>query len=102
MPEPQTVLAQLERIEGEMKRIGMWQEQPLEPEQYDFRAAFAADSMSFAQWLQFILIPNVKKASTSGKFPSESHVVAQAVREFDGMDEASVLISLLAEFDNLF
>jgi uncharacterized protein YqcC (DUF446 family) len=102
MPDTQTVLVQLERIGNEMKRLGLWQRHPLEPGQYDFHAAFAADSMSFAQWLQFIFIPNVKSASTSGIFPSESHVAAQAVREFDGMDKASVLISLLAEFDNLF
>jgi uncharacterized protein YqcC (DUF446 family) len=102
MPDPQTILAQLERIEDEMKCLGLWQQHPLEPGQYDFHAAFAADTMSFAQWLQFIFIPNVKGASANGKFPSESHVAAQAIREFDGIDEASALISLLADFDSLF
>lgn len=102
MPDPQTVSSKLEQIEAEMRRIGIWQSDPLLPEQYDFRAAFAADSLSFAQWLQFIFIPNVKSATASGKFPFESHVAAQAVREFGGMDKASALISLLDEFDKLF
>lgn len=55
-PIPSSVLMQLERIEAEMRRIGMWQQIPLAPDQYDFRAAFAMDTMSFPQWLQFIWV----------------------------------------------
>lgn len=102
MPDQMIVLSKLEQIESEMLRIGMWQEKPLELDQYDFRAAFAGDTMTFSQWLQFILIPNVKSAAASGKFPASSQVGAQAVREFDGVDEASRLMSLLSEFDALF
>ena len=102
MPDQKTVLSKLEQIESEMLRIGMWQDKPLDPEQYDFRAAFAGDTMTFSQWLQFIFIPNVRSAAASGKFPASSQVGVQAVREFDGVDEASGLIILLAEFDALF
>lgn len=102
MPDQKTVVSKLEQIESEMRRTGLWQETPLEPEQYDFRAAFAGDTMTFAQWLQFIFIPNVRSAAASGKFPASSHVSAQAIREFDGMDQAPQLITLLSEFDALF
>jgi dTDP-4-dehydrorhamnose 3,5-epimerase len=102
MPNPQQVLLKLEQIEAEMRHIHLWQDNPLEAEQYDFRAAFAGDTMSFPQWLQFIFIPNVKRAAESGKFPSSSQVSVRAVREFDGMDEASKLIDLLSAFDALF
>jgi uncharacterized protein YqcC (DUF446 family) len=102
MPDTQKVLSKLEQVEAEMRRIHLWQENPLEAEQYDFRAAFAADTMSFPQWLQFIFIPNVKRAAESGNFPSSSQVSVRAVREFDGMDEASKLIDLLSAFDALF
>ena len=101
-PTPSSVLAQLEHIEAGMKRIGLWQEGPLEPEQYDFRAAFAGDTMSFAQWLQFIFIPNVRAAAGQNKFPAASHVGAKAVREFDTVPDAAQLVTLLAEFDALF
>lgn len=101
-PSPSSVLTQLERIEAEMRRIGMWQTHPLEAEQYDFRAAFAMDTMSFSQWLQFIFMPNVRAAARSNKFPAESHVAAQALREFDTVPEASQLVKLLADFDALF
>ena len=50
-------------------------ERPLEPEQYDFRAAFARDTLSFAQELQFI--PNVRGAVDTNQFPSAWHVGAQ-------------------------
>lgn len=101
MPDPQKVLEKLVLVEAEMRKIGLWQSEPLEPDQYDFRAAFAMDTMTFSQWLQFIFIPNVKIAAENGKFPSSSQVAAQAVREFDGMDEASNLVAILSEFDAL-
>jgi uncharacterized protein YqcC (DUF446 family) len=102
MPETRAVLAKLEQIETEMKRVGLWQEHPLQAEQYDFNAAFAGDTMSFSQWLQFIFIPSVKRAAAHEDFPSQSQVGIKAVREFDGMEVASRLIQLLSEFDGLF
>jgi len=98
----ESILVQLGRIQAEMQHVGMWQAEPLEPEQYDFRAAFAMDTMSFTQWLQFIFIPNVRVAAGKNQFPSESHVGAQAVREFDTVPEAARLVILLSEFDSLF
>lgn len=54
-------------------------------------------------WLQFIFIPRVKRIIVErGEFPASSSVGAQAVREFDGVPEASKLISLLCEFDAMF
>jgi len=89
-------------IEAELHRIGYWQDQPLRPEQMEFHKAFAMDTMSYSQWLQFIFIPRVREAIASGDFPSGSEVGAQAVREFDGDYKASGLVSLLSEFDALF
>jgi hypothetical protein len=37
-----------------------------------------------------------------GKFPSESNVGIQGIREFDGDDKAANLVTLLCEFDALF
>jgi uncharacterized protein YqcC (DUF446 family) len=101
-PNPSFVLIQLERIEAEIRRIGLWQQEPLAPEQYLFRAAFAMDTMSFSQWLQFIFIPNVRAAARKNRFPAESHVAAQALREFDTVPQASQLVKLLSDFDALF
>lgn len=90
-------------IEAEMKRIGWWREEPLPPEMYDFTQAFAMDTMPYVYWLQFILIPRVHAIiAEHGQFPPESSVGTQAIREFDGQDEAAGLVHLLCEFDALF
>ena len=91
-----------DRIEAEMRRIGFWQNEPLRPEQMEFTQAFAMDTMTYAQWLQFVFLPRVREAAAANQFPSGSSVGTQAVREFDGSPEAGDLITLLAEFDALF
>src|SRR5215470_6102846 len=87
-----------DQIEAEMHRIGMWQSEPLRPEQLEFTQAFAMDTMTFAQWLQFIFLVRVREAVASNEFPSGSSVGAQAVREFDGDPDADRLVTLLSEF----
>jgi len=101
-PDPRRVAEYANRIEAEMRRIGMWQETPLRPEQWQFTQAFAMDTMAFPQWLQFIFLPRVREAISTNRFPRSSSVGAQAIREFDGLPEASELVTLLAEFDGLF
>lgn len=103
-PGHSAVAAKLDEIEAEMRRIGMWQEQPLRPEQYSFTRAFGGDTMAFDQWLQFIFIPRVREiVAARGAFPPYSEVAAQAAREFDThpLDTAR-LQTLLYEFDRLF
>lgn len=103
-PDYPAVAAKLDEIEAEMRRIGMWQEQPLRPEQYSSRLAFGMDTMAFDQWLQFVLVPRVRDIiSARGAFPPFSEVAAQAVREFDTHPlDTSRLQTLLHEFDRLF
>jgi uncharacterized protein YqcC (DUF446 family) len=96
------VHAMLEKIEAEMRKIGFWQSTPLEPAQYQFREAFAADTMSYGQWLQFVFIPRVRGIiDEHGEFPAQSMVGVQAMREFDGLQEADQLVHLLHAFDAL-
>ena len=98
----QAVVRYADRIEAEMRSIGFWQNEPLRPEQMEFTQAFALDTMTYAQWLQFVFLPRVREAAAANQFPSGSGVGTQAVREFDGSPEAGDLITLLAEFDALF
>jgi uncharacterized protein YqcC (DUF446 family) len=90
-------------IEAEMKVMGLWSQEPLPEAAYTFQQAFAADTMAFTQWLQFILIPRVRTIiEQGGDFPQGSMVGVQAVREFDGYNRAARLSTLLSEFDALF
>lgn len=104
MPTPlkQRAARYADEIEGEMRSIGMWQDQPLRPEQLKFKQAFGMDTMTFTQWLQFVFLPRVRESVAANSFPRSSSVGAQAVREFDGYPEANRLITLLSEFDALF
>ena len=102
MTRAEKIAATVDKIEAEMKRIRYWELVPLKPEQMDFTQAFAMDTMSFAQWLQFVFLPRVREAITANDFPSSSSVGTQAVREFDGDPNADELVTLLSEFDTLF
>lgn len=101
-PLQQDATRLIDEIEAEMKRSGLWQSEPLKPEQLNFRQAFAMDTMAFSQWLQFIFVLKVREAIAANRFPSSSSVGAQAVREFDTVPNASRLTTLLSEFDALF
>ncbi len=88
------------RIEAAMREAGMWQDQPLPDEAYQFTKAFAMDTMAFSQWLQFIFLARIRSIiEERGKFPAQSMVAAQAVREFDTVREASEVSSVLSQFD---
>jgi uncharacterized protein YqcC (DUF446 family) len=102
-PAQQLVGQRIAAIEAEMKSIGMWQTAPLPPAAMNFHKAFGADTMAYSQWLQFVFIPRVNQIiAGQGKFPSESNVGIQGIREFDGDDKAANLVTLLCEFDALF
>lgn len=95
-----SLATQLDAIEAEMRRINWWSATPIEPERMHFTQAFGADTMSYASWLQFVFVPNARGLVTGGHaLPAQSMVAAQAVREFDGQDEALPLCSLLSTFD---
>lgn len=102
MPDAGTVLAAAARIETELKDLGWWSAEPPPDAAFEFARPFAMDTMAFSQWLQWILLPRVREAAEEGAFPSGSHVAAQAVREYDGVPEASELVRRLADFDALF
>jgi uncharacterized protein YqcC (DUF446 family) len=101
-PSPHDVQRALDAIIAEMKAVGMWSARPLPQEALGFREAFAADTMSFAEWLQYVFVPRVQElVSRGGPFPATSEVAVRAVREFDGQGFAD-LEARLREFDALF
>jgi len=102
-PSREKVQLATDAIEAEMRRIGLWQEAPLPEQAYRFTQAFAGDTMSCEQWLQFIFLPRVREiAQSHGRFPSHSEVAVYAMRNFDGMDNTSHLQDLLSGFDEMF
>ena len=92
----------MDELEAELRRLGRWSDTPPEPAAFESRRAFFGDTMAFETWLQFVLIPTVRRiCAEEGALPSQSDVGAYAVRSFDGDDGAGHLTTLLSEFDRL-
>jgi len=58
----------LQRIEAELKRLQWWSEQVPPTTALASTAPFACDTLSLAQWLQFIFLPRMR-ALIEGRFP---------------------------------
>ena len=101
MDEYQRAASYAERIERELRGLGAWQSEALPSAAYESRQAFFADTMTFYQWLQFVLLARVREiVDKRGEFPRGSSVGAYAVRELDGCEEAGGLVAALCEFDD--
>jgi uncharacterized protein YqcC (DUF446 family) len=98
-----TVKEMLQRIIAEMRRIGMYDVPMVSADQLQDMGAFGSDTMAFEQWLRWVFVPRVETLlENDGPWPSTSDVGVFAIKNFDGQDEVSALVSLLCEFDALF
>lgn len=101
------LLAKLDQVEAEMKRLGYWQA-TVPPE---WQAKIDAgqvrsflDAPTFELWLQTIFLPRARDASRTGNLPSDSSVGVMAMRQYDyhsSVPEAHGLMHLLSEFDEM-
>lgn len=95
-----TAVRRADAIEKELQRIGLWSAEPLPPEAYDYRGPFAMDTMSFEQWLQFVLLPEIRRAAAASEpLPKETGVGTRGIIEFDGLDDSDALISHLCQLE---
>ena len=64
--------------------------------------AFGANTMSFEQWLQFVLIPRISEIiGSKDAFPEESQLATYAIRYFDGDNDSDSLHEILYHLDQL-
>lgn len=95
-----TAVLRADAIERELKRIGLWSAEALPPAAYQYRGAFAMDTMSFEQWLQFVLLPEIRRAADAQQpLPKETMVGTRGIIEFDGLDHSDALISQLCQLE---
>jgi uncharacterized protein YqcC (DUF446 family) len=94
--------AKANEIEVELKLLRRWTMTPLPAEKFENMGAFGCNTMSFEQWLQFVLIPRVRAIILEkDTFPQGSMLGPYAIRVFDGDLEASHLHDLLYELDEI-
>jgi uncharacterized protein YqcC (DUF446 family) len=104
--DPAAILAQLDKIEAEMKRINYWSENPPDllaaAERGEIRSYL--DAPTFELWLQGIFLPRARHAAKTNQLPSSSSVGEMARRQYDFMsidENAADLLALLQEFDRM-
>lgn len=91
-----------DEIEVELKRLGRWTEKSLPDEAFENMGAFGSNTMSFEQWLQFILIPRIRQiVLEKGELPQESNLAPYAIRNYDGDDRTEYLQDILYHLDQL-
>jgi len=89
-------------IECELQLLNRWQGHPLTQDKFENMGAFGSNTMTFEQWIQFILIPRIDSIiKNKDKLPAESMLSTYAVRAFDGDPQATRLIELLCDVDNI-
>lgn len=98
------MMATLDAVEAELRRIGYWQIDPP-----DLMARFASgelksylDAPSFELWLQTVFLPNARKMINADQLPPFSSVGVMAMRQYDYhsfIEEAQALLRLLIQFD---
>lgn len=93
----------LSAIEAQLKQQSLWQLDYPTIEALSSRLPFCCDTLTFAQWLQFILIPRMS-ALLEGEhpLPSEIAIAPMAQEAFKDMGiDANQLIDAIEQFDAL-
>ena len=91
-----------DEIENELRRLNRWQHFPLSSDKFEDMGAFGSNTMTFEQWIQFVLVPRIDHiVLNKGELPADSMLATYAVRVFDGDPDASNIVGLLNEIDEL-
>ena len=89
-------------LEAELKRLGRWRATPLPAAAFENMGAFGENTMTFEQWIQFVLLDRLREiVSERGTFPGGSQLASYAVRAFDDDPDAEPLREILWEIDQL-
>ncbi len=73
-------------IEAALRQIEMWDETPPPAEALASTQPFCLDTLSFAQWLQFVFIPRMNELLDAGlPLPTSCAIAPMADEAFRGM-----------------
>ncbi len=102
-PESDAVRTHLHAVITAMEAAGLWDLPRPDDEAFADMGPFGQRTMSFAQWLRFVFVPNVEAlVEAGGPFPASSSVAVVAAREGDTDPAVAALVPALAGFDALF
>ena len=91
----------INELELEMKRKGLWQKETPDWVNY-FEEKIFADGKDFAQWLQYVFIPNhSQKAAHYSSIKEKKMIVLPAIKFFGTDVHKGKLLQILIEIDSL-
>lgn len=96
--EKAALLAQVDALEAEMRRIGFWREPPPDG------GAGPMDGSGFEAWLQNTFIPTARARIQADDLPEKSMMGVLCMRQYDyhgTCEDALPLVSMMHEFDDL-
>ncbi len=90
-------------LEGELRRLDLWEEETPSSEALASSQPFAVDTLSFPQWLQFMFIPRLYQlVKHRSNLPANSGVAPMAEEYFKTLNVNSAeLIAQLETLDKL-
>ena len=91
----------LQALELELKRLGLWQQEPPSAQALASTLPFCIDTLEFHQWLQFILIARLRHMLVLAmELPGQSALHAMASEVYkEEMIRMQTLVTLLAQLD---
>ncbi len=87
-------------LRTEMKRIGLWKKQ-VPYWVNEFTHSTIKTEQDFAEWLQFVYLPNMMQVENRSSMGAEKYIVPQAVQFFGADVQKGKLLQLLIELDGL-
>lgn len=93
----------LNQLEGEMRRLALWTEQPPTAAALRSTLPFCADTLAFEQWLQWIFLPQMRQLlALDAPLPEACDVAPMVDVSFDeAAVETQELTRLLRSIDQL-
>jgi uncharacterized protein YqcC (DUF446 family) len=96
------LIAVVDGLEAELRRMRLWEPVPPSQELLASPQPFCVDTLALSQWLQWMLIPRMRKIfSDGGELPSASAIHPYAEDCFEHLDDSSKLLLLIERFDGL-
>ncbi len=94
----------LDNINQEMISLDIWQSTLPNKEALKSEAPFCCDTLSFSQWLEFVLLPKMTMLIDSNMpLPNEFEILPMAIESWKNEEkDMTVLISLIEQLDAAF
>jgi len=96
------LIAVVDGLEAELRRMRLWEREPPREDLLSSPQPFCVDTLAFSQWLQWLLIPRMRKIfAGDGELPTRSAIRPYAEDCFEHLDDPTALLHLIECFDGL-